>query len=492
MTPLHLTPEAQLRQRVQRFLALPAELPWLEFKANGLREGAEIAKYVSALGNSARLHGEPAGYLVWGVSDSHEPVGTTFDWRRAKGKGNEDLEPWLTRVISPTPTIEFSHITVEGNSVVLLRIAAPTQAPYAYEGKRWFRVGSYTKDLLNHPEAEQELWRRLSQFSVEESPAMTGLAEEDVPDLLSTEAFFRNRPELPHTSKAALLEVLRGAGAVRYTHEDGWTIPTWSALMYATKLSYFPTLRQFIPRVLQFDSTTRTDFKRQWEFDQGFASGFPLVIDLIDTIRPGGEAFDPSTGRLVTIPPLPTIAFREVYANALMHQDLEQTGKFLTVEAFADRVEVTNPGTPLISPERFIDAPSTTRKPKLGEALRQAQYVEQRGGGWDKVVQSLETDKLPPALVRTNGSTTVTLSAFKPFSLLSQQERQQAVYQHTCLAYLEGRAANNSSIRARLGLRESQASQVSRLLKECVEADLIKPHDAGAGARAMRYVPSWA
>lgn len=108
------------------------------------------------------------------------------------------------------------------------------------------------------------------------------------------------------------------------------------------------------------------------------------------------------------------------------------------------------------------------------------------------MVQALETDKLPPALVRTNGSTTVTLSAFKPFSLLSQQERQQAVYQHTCLAYLEGRAANNSSIRARLGIRESQASQVSRLLKECVEADLIKPHDAGAGARAMRYVPSWA
>ncbi|MBC3186072.1 hypothetical protein H7347_05695 [Corynebacterium sp. zg-331] len=243
---------------------------------------------------------------------------------------------------------------------------------------------------------------------------------------------------------------------------------------------------------MHFDATARTTLKRQWEFDEGFASSFGKVIALFDAIRPGGESFDPSTGRLMQIPALPTIAFREVYANALMHQDLEQTGKFLTVEVFADRAEVTNPGTPLISPERFIDAPSTTRNPKLGAALCQAQFVEQRGSGWDKVVQSLESEKFPPALVRANGSTTVTLSAFRPFPLLSQQERHQAVYQHTCLAFLEGRVVNNSSIRARLGLRDSQASQVSRLLKDCIAANLIRPRDPHAGARAMHYIPAWA
>ncbi|KQB84349.1 Divergent AAA domain protein [Corynebacterium oculi] len=484
--------DTALLRRVQRFLELPAEQPWLEFKVNSLHTGPDIAKYVSALGNSARLHGEPAGYLLWGISDSREPVGTTFNWQTAKGKGNEDLEPWLTRVISPTPSLEFSTITVEGKPIVLLRVEAPTRAPYSYEGKRWFRVGSHTKDLLKFPEAEQELWRQLNQFSIEDAPALTNLAKSDILDFLSAEAFFHNRPELPHTSDADLPDIMRSAGAVSYTHEDGWSIPTWAALMYATKLSRFPRLEQFIPRVLHFEASTRISSKRQWEFDEGFASSFGKVMTLFETIRPGGESFDPTTGRIVQVPTLPTIAFREVYANALMHQDLDQTGKFLMVEVFADRVEVTNPGTPLISPKRFIDAPSTTRNPKIGTALRQAQFVEQRGSGWDKVVQSLESEKFPPALVRANGSTTVSLSAFRPFALLSQQERQQAVYQHACLAFLEGRVVNNSSIRARLGLKDSQASQVSRLLKECIEEELIKPHDPHAGPRAMHYIPAWA
>ncbi|MEJ4100505.1 ATP-binding protein [Corynebacterium mastitidis] len=491
MSP-HSTPESELQQRIRRFLKLPAELPWLEFTVDRLHEGDKIAKYVSALGNSACLHGEPAGYLVWGISDTRELVGTTFTWQTTKGKGNEDLEPWLSRVISPTPNLDFFTTTLDGKPVVLLRIAAPTRAPYVYDGKRWFRLGSYTKNLLDHPEHEQALWRRINQFSLEDAPALTGVSEPDIPELLNPAAFFHNRPELLRTMGSSLLEVMRNAGAINYTHENGWSIPNWAALMYATKLSDFPSLKQFIPRILHFDGTTRTSIKRQWELDQGFASSFGEVIALFDTIRPGGESFDPTTGRLVSIPSLPTIAFREVYANALMHQDLEQTGRFLTVEVFSNRVEVTNPGCPLIDPARFIDSTSTTRNPTLGTALRQAQFVEQRGSGWDKVVQSLELSKLPPALVRTNGSTTVILSAFKPFPLLSQEERRQAVYQHTCLAYLENRVSNNSSIRTRLGLEDSQAAQVSRLLKDCVEAQLIRPQDPQAGPRAMRYVPAWA
>ena len=88
MSPLNSTSEPQLIARIQRFLDLPAELPWLEFKENNAATGPEIAKYVCALGNSARLHDEPAGYLIWGVSDAHEIVGTSFQWETTKGRGN--------------------------------------------------------------------------------------------------------------------------------------------------------------------------------------------------------------------------------------------------------------------------------------------------------------------------------------------------------------------------------------------------------------------
>ena len=150
MSPLKSTPEPQLIARIKRFLALPAELPWLEFKENSATTGPEIAKYVSALGNSARLHDEPAGYLIWGVSDAHEIVGTSFQWETAKGKGNEDLFPWLQRVVSPTPTLSFEAVTIEGKTVVFLRIPAALSAPYAYDGTRYFRQGTYTKNPVSY------------------------------------------------------------------------------------------------------------------------------------------------------------------------------------------------------------------------------------------------------------------------------------------------------------------------------------------------------
>jgi ATP-dependent DNA helicase RecG len=57
----------------------------------------------------------------------------------------------------------------------------------------------------------------------------------------------------------------------------------------------------------------------------------------------------------------PEIAIRELVANALIHQDLDATGTSVTVELYADRMEITSPGQPSLSTERFIDgiAPGT-------------------------------------------------------------------------------------------------------------------------------------
>jgi ATP-dependent DNA helicase RecG len=47
----------------------PAESEWLEFKHN-LADPEKIGSYISALSNSAALHGEANGYLVWGARTS--------------------------------------------------------------------------------------------------------------------------------------------------------------------------------------------------------------------------------------------------------------------------------------------------------------------------------------------------------------------------------------------------------------------------------------
>ncbi|MBF9010264.1 RNA-binding domain-containing protein [Corynebacterium phoceense] len=491
MAPLQSTPHDQLVARIHRFTQLPAEMPWIEFKVNSATSGPDIAKYVCALGNSATLHDEQAGFLIWGISDSRDIVGTTFDWQTAKGKGNEDLLPWLTRVVTPSPNLTFESAVINGNNVVLLRVPAARTSPYSYDKSRYFRKGSYTKDLLDFPSDERALWQKINQFEFETSNVAEGLEPEEVSEYLSEEAFFANRTEIPASTGQSFLDRLRESKAVTYSHELGWCIPAWSALMYARSISAFPLLHSLAPRVMHFRDASRTNILREWTIDEGYALGFPRIMELFATIRPGGESIDTS-GRRVETPVLPTVAFREVLANALMHQDLEARGSSLTIEIFSDHVDVSNPGAPLVSPQRFIDSTSVTRNPHLGEALRLAKFVEKRGSGWDRIVESLEAAHFPPALIRTNGATTVTLSAYRPFALMSQEEKEEAVYQHACLNVLENRPVTNSSVRRRFGLKDSQAGQTTRLIKATEDAGLIKPYDRTAGARSLRYVPFWA
>jgi ATP-dependent DNA helicase RecG len=155
------SPETRLRE----LLALPHEIEWVEFKEDNFHPG-EIGEYIAALSNAAALAGRPAGYLVWGVEDgTHEVVGTTYQPRRQKGKGNEDLEPWLNRLLSPRVRFEILEFEVDGKPVVMFEIQPANTVPVAFQGQRFVRIGSHKKPLGEYPERERELWRVLSTTS---------------------------------------------------------------------------------------------------------------------------------------------------------------------------------------------------------------------------------------------------------------------------------------------------------------------------------------
>lgn len=54
------------------------------------------------------------------------------------------------------------------------------------------------------------------------------------------------------------------------------------------------------------------------------------------------------------------------------------------VEIFADRIEVTNPGAPLVDTNRFVDTPSWSRNEALASLMHHFGISEERGNGWDK------------------------------------------------------------------------------------------------------------
>lgn len=100
-----------LNQLLRSLLSLPTETEWVEFKHNNDNPEA-IGEYLSALANSAALHGKEGGYLVWGVEDgTHKVLGTTVQ-PRVRRIGNEELENWLAHNLSPRVDFRFHESTM--------------------------------------------------------------------------------------------------------------------------------------------------------------------------------------------------------------------------------------------------------------------------------------------------------------------------------------------------------------------------------------------
>ena len=78
----------------------------------------------------------------------------------------------------------------------------------------------------------------------------------------------------------------------------------------------------------------------------------------------------------------PEIAIRELVANALIHQDLFVKG-FPMVEIYSDRIEISNPGNPLITPDRFIDS-YISRNERLADIMRRLGFCEEKAVEWIK------------------------------------------------------------------------------------------------------------
>ena len=91
----------------------------------------------------------------------------------------------------------------------------------------------------------------------------------------------------------------------------------------------------------------------------------------------------------------PPIAIREFVANALIHQDFYLGGSSPMIEIFGNRMEISNPGKPLIDIFRFIDHTPISRNEKLASLMSRMNICEERGCGVDRTITQCELYQLP-------------------------------------------------------------------------------------------------
>lgn len=475
---------------VRELANLPKETEWVEFKVNQA-EPQEIGEYISALANSARLLGKRSAYVVWGIEDETlRLVGTNFAPSTAK-VGNEELESWLLRLLTPKLPFRFEEAEIDGRRFVVLEIEAVFQHPVQFAGADYIRVGSYKKRLKDHPEKERALWRALERQPFEDGVAAARLDDQRTLAALDYTAFFDLQDRPVPTNALSILEALAADDLIKESDAGGWDITNLGAMLFAKKLSEFPSLRRKAVRVIQYRGTSRVDSVKEQVGGRGYASGFSGLLEYLTGILPSNEVIGQALRR--TVPMFPELAIREVVANALIHQDFFVTGAGPMIEIFADRIEVTNPGSPLIDTERFLDNAPRSRNEKLASLMRRMGICEERGSGVDKVVAQLEFFQLPaPIFEATDDATRAVLFAHRPLNRMDSADRIRACYLHACLKYVNREYVTNTTIRARFGIDDQNIATASRLIKEAVEAGAIAPYDESAAPKYMKYIPWWA
>jgi ATP-dependent DNA helicase RecG len=466
----------------------PNESEWIEFKLN-YHSADEIGERISALANGACLLNQPYGYLIFGIEDnSHKVVGTTFKVKTFK-KGGEDLESWLINRLDPK--IDFRIYEFEydaGINISLFIIPCSENRPVNFFQNAYIRISSYTRKLKDFPEKEAKIWRNAPSKPLENVIAKQGVNLSEIISLLNSQTYFEllNIP-YPNTQDGVIEKFLLEKFIRK--NKNLYDITKLGALLLAKNLEEFDETSRKAVRVIVYKGKNKVETIREQIGKRGYAVGFEGLIDWINGQLPANEEIGRalrSESRMY-----PEIAIRELVANALIHQDFSEKG-FPMIEIFSDRIEISNPGLPLITPQRFIDE-YISRNEKLADVLRRFGMCEEKGSGIDKVIFYNEMYQLPAVdFIVSEKRTRVTMFSYKDLNSLDKKDKVRACYQHSCLRYVSNDIMTNQSLRERFQIEEQNSAIASRIIKDTLNEGLIKDDDPSSNSRKYkRYIPFW-
>lgn len=369
---------SELISLVDMLRTLPHETEWVEFKLNN-DAPEEIGEYISALSNSACLHGNDAGYLVWGIEDSsHAIMGTTFKPKQAR-VGNEELENWLSHHLNPRIDFYFHECICAGREVVVLQIYPTRHAPVKFRGESYIRIGSYKKKLKDFPEKERKIW-----ILGEKADWSAGICADASINDLDSDAIALARQKYKQKHPKFAVECDAWDDTV-FLNKAKITIQgkiTRSAILLLGK----DESEHFIsPSVAKISWILKNDKNVEQDYEH-FGPPFLIQVDAIySKIRNLKYRYLLDNTLFPTeVTKYEPYVIRESLNNCIAHQDYELNGRIIVVE-FPDEILFTNLGTFIPGTVANVieqDSPQEYyRNPFLANAMVNLNMIDTQGGG---------------------------------------------------------------------------------------------------------------
>ena len=468
-----------LQEILSRFNHQESEL--CEFKVNNVNPD-RIGAIISALANSATLFNVAEAYLIFGINNQGQIVGTNFDINKQHKK--QELKNWLTTQLQPAINFDIDSLLIANKKIVVFTIKAASLYPIKFKGQASIRIGSYTKPLINHPDKEKILWQNLSQSRFETKIALANLKQAELLNKLDYKKYFKLKQVRGLSNQNSLIEKLIEFKLAQHS-KGRYSITNLGALLMAKDIGDFEGLQYKLPRLIIYKGSDRINTTNDISFHQGYITCLPQIMQYLLDIIPATEKIEQMFRKTYKL--YPEKSLRELIVNALIHQDFSIEGMYPTIEVFDNRIEIRNPGQPLIEAARFVDD-LKSRNQLLIKEMRWLDFCEERGSGIDNVLVECEFYQLPAPLITTNGtSTTIILYSPQVFKQMTKADKIRTCYLHACLKFINNAVMTNKSLRQRLAINQKQYPVASRIIKASLEAQLIKPDFNKKG-----YIPYWA
>lgn len=464
---------------------VPQELNEIDWKVNISERGDRVARHFSAFANYSE-----GGFLVFGVDNEGSKIGLNLeDCRNITSKIGNIVRDGL----EPPITVDTSVLSIEARSLLFFYIEESETKPVHLRGKTIY--DSYTRSAgQTRKLSAQEVARIISGsrgLTFETKLATAAMSASTVIEKLDFTTYFDLlRKPIPSTT-GGIMEIFTKEKIVRRTN-DGYHITNLGAILLAKNLEDFEELKRKAVRLIQYKGRDRLQRLKESTGKRGYASGFSNLINFINAVLPSNEVIRKAIRREVKL--YPELAMREIIANALIHQDFEMVGSGPVIEIFEDRIEIRNPGRPLIKTERFLDHPPRSRNEILASLMRRFGICEESGTGVDKIVSECEMYQLPaPNFVIEDDHLIATLYAPRSLTKMNREDRVRACYLHACLRYVAKDVITNATVRERFKISKGNYPAASKIIAETIEAGYIAPRDPKSKSRKhAQYIPFWA
>lgn len=468
---------------------VPSELNEIDWKASLSPNNDKLLKHIAAFSN---LPG--GGFLTFGIDNK---MGTILGITKPEADIIVERLASLCRDgVSPLVSIDHSIEDFRGLPVLFIYIKESAIKPVHLKDQNieesFIRSGGTTRKASRQEVGALMLNSKSPTWEELHSSKM--LNEVEVITLLEYDKVLQMLGKPVPSNIPEIMQWLKDEKMIEDVDGKGYYITNFGAIAAAKDLNRFDGLSRKAIRLIKYEGKNKSAGSKEYPGTRGYAIGFEGLIQFIKGLLPGSEVIKNALRHETSV--YPEIAIRELTANCLTHQDFNIRGSGPMIEIFEDRIEFTNPGKllPTKRLDRLIRTTPESRNEILAAAFRRYNICEERGSGFEKTVIAIELFGLPPLKFEEfENAFKVTLYSPRKFAEMSNEERIEACYQHSIIMYFGEGGFNNTSLRKRFGMHDKQAAQISKLIKEAIDAGRIKPKDPESESRKFSlYMPYWA